>query len=180
MPLPFSGIVGQSDAIERIRRAIAHDRLPAAFLLCGPEGTGKRSAALALAARLLCESAGEFDACGRCGACRRIEASTHPDLHLLVPDGETLRIEPMRELLAALRLRAYEGGWKIALIDGAEKMNASAANAFLKTLEEPGLRTLFLLVAVNESLLPPTLASRCQKLRFAPLAEEVVVSLLTE
>lgn len=158
-----------TNVLERRRRGA----MPHALLLAGPAGLGKRAFAAALAALLLCEKPGEA-ACGRCRGCLLVAAGSHPDrveVSLeLRDDGKTLRteitVDQIRALSQRLALTAQFGGHQVALIDPADLMNAAAANALLKTLEEPGAGTVMLLIADQLSRLPATIRSRCQRLDF--------------
>jgi len=157
-----------------LKTALQVGRLAHAYLFLGPEGVGKASTARALAAALNCESLREDgDACGRCPSCRRLAAGTHPDYLEIFPTSEgrqpQIKIERIRDLR---RLTAYPplgGGWRVVLIKPAEALNDAAANALLKTLEEPPEQNLLVLTAGVEDNLFPTVVSRCQKLAFTPL-----------
>jgi DNA polymerase-3 subunit delta' len=148
------------------------DRFPHALLLTGPAGVGKRRLLEALAHSLLCHGtlAGGW-ACGQCPDCRLLAAGTHPDLARVGPDEEgksgEIKVDAIRALAGAESLTAHRGGWKLILIDPAHRLNTSAANALLKTLEEPAPSTLLCLVSEQPSRLPATIRSRCQVLRLA-------------
>jgi len=109
-----------------------------------------------------------------------VEAGTHPDCHLVVPDGQTIKIEQIRELQRLAALKPYEGPRKIFIVDEAERMPPVTANALLKTLEEPPDRTVLVLILSQAKALPPTVLSRCQVVRFAPLVEADAVAVLRE
>lgn len=149
-------------------------QLAHALLLSGPAGLKKRDFAERLATALLCEQPREdAAACGRCRACRLLVAGSHPDLvrvNLLLRDDGTPRteiiVEQIRELSERLAMTAQFGGMQIALVDPADAMNVSAANALLKTLEEPSAATLIVLVADQPMRLPATIRSRCQRVEF--------------
>lgn len=138
-------------------------RLPHALLLSGPRGVGKRSLADALVARTLCDTPGET-ACGACHACSMLASGYHPDLLRVEPEEgkRQIRIDAIREVNAFVAQTAQQGGHRVILIAPAEAMNLAAANALLKSLEEPGSRTLFVLLADIPSRLLPTVRSRCQ------------------
>jgi len=176
----FRDILGQERVLGRLRAAWRAGRLAHAYLFLGPEGVGKASVVRALAAALNCtRPLAEWDACGDCPSCRRMAAGTHADFLVIGPTSEgrqpQIKIEQIREFR---RLTAYppmEGGWRVALIKPAEAMNPAAANALLKTLEEPPARNLLVLAAGSEADLFPTIVSRCQKLSFTPLPAALVV-----
>ncbi len=179
-PFFFRDILGQERVLGHLRAARNADRLAHAYIFLGPEGVGKESVARALAAALNCtQPLPEWDACGTCPSCKRMAAGTHADFQVLRPTSEgrqpQIKIEQIREFR---RLTAYppmEGGWRVALIKPAETMNAAAANALLKTLEEPPARHLLILAAASETELFPTIVSRCQKFLFAPLPAVLVI-----
>jgi len=149
--------------------------LPHALLLGGPEGLGKRAFAEAFVRGRLCERPHEGFACGSCRACALLEAGTHPDRVLVTlevnektdkPRTEIV-VEQIRALSARLAMSTQLGGWQIAVIDPADAMNAAAANALLKTLEEPTPASMLLLIADQPWRLPATIRSRCQRVDFA-------------
>ena len=184
--MPFREICGQDRAIGALRRAWAGGRLAQAYCFTGPPSVGKRATAVALAQAVNCLSpvpgdAGSpaADACGTCRACTRIAAGRHPDVSLVAPEEKTvITIDQIRELAARANLRAYEGSVKVWILDPAHEMQEPAANAFLKTLEEPTAGTLFVLVTTAFAALLPTIRSRCQEVRFAVLGEAPLRTIL--
>lgn len=154
----------------RWQATLAEGRLPHALLMTGVRGTGKRAFARRLAEAHLC-TADDPGArpCGACRECTWLAAGSHPDLLKLGPEeGKTeLAVDPVRELAAALTLTGTSGR-RAAIVDPAHAMNRAAANAFLKTLEEPPAGVLLILVAEQPSRLPATIRSRCQVVSFAP------------
>lgn len=141
-------------------------RLPHALLIHEAPGAGGEWLAHWAARLALCERGAEAP-CGRCTACRRTLAWQHPDLMRLGPleDSRQIRIEQVRELAAELALTSHAGGYKVGILSPADLLNRFAANALLKTLEEPPPRTLLILVATQPSRLPATVLSRCQRLK---------------
>jgi len=189
VPLRFSEILGQKHVLAMLGEAQASDRLHHALLFVGPEGVGKHTTALSLAARLLCTEPKRGEACGQCAACHQVAAGTHPDLHqqgLLPLDekGKEFRSEMLiaqsHEIQRFLGGRALGGGRKIALVENADKLNLEAQNALLKTLEEPPRNSLIILVCHNASRLELTVRSRCQRVAFAPLDRATVETILRE
>ncbi len=156
---------------QQCQQRLASGRLPHALLLAGPAGLGKRAFAHRLANALLCEApAAEGDACGQCRACRLLRAGSHPDHRMVQPaeDGKVIKIDQIREISAFLDHTAQYGGYKVVLLEPADRLNVHAANSLLKTLEEPPGASLLLLVTAHPARLPATLRSRCQLLRFEP------------
>lgn len=153
---------------ERLAGLHASDKLPHALLLAGPADLGKVDFACALAALLLCRSPAGDEPCGECSGCRLFNAGTHPDFRLIEPEASKLiRIEQIRDLIDWATQTAQRGGMKAVVIHPAEQMNASAANALLKCLEEPADNTLIMLVSDLPGRLLPTIRSRCQHVGFS-------------
>jgi DNA polymerase-3 subunit delta' len=176
-------VIGQDRAVSRLRRAWTGGRLAQAYSFVGPEGVGKRTTALALAQAVNClhPQAGEApDACGACPACRKIAAGNHPDVALVAPVEKTvIEIDQIREVAGRATRRAYEGAVKVWILDPADRMQEPAANAFLKTLEEPPGSALFVLITTSPSALLPTIRSRCQEVRFDALGAEALEAILS-
>lgn len=141
-------------------------------MLSGDSGIGKRLAALNFAKALNCQTPVDSDACDHCVSCRKIEGEIHPDVTTLLPENDELKIETIRRAEEILSLRPYEGKKKVLIVDDADKMNISAANAFLKTLEEPPDDSIIVLVSASPDRLPDTIRSRCMHVRFRPLSHE--------
>lgn len=161
--MTFDQILGHDRQKDILRRALANGRLAHAYLFTGPEGIGKRLMALALARAIVCH---EQRGCGHCPGCRKIDHQNHPDLHLLEPDGSSIKIEQIRIFQRELSLKPLEAPRKICLIEQAEAMTVGAANALLKTLEEPRGDTLLVLLSAQPNRLLETIRSRCQPLPF--------------
>ncbi len=175
--MTFAQVIGHDRQKDVLRRALTSGRLAHAYLFEGPEGIGKRLMALALARAVFCLRA---SGCGECSACRKVDHHNHPDLHLLEPDGTFIKIEQVRAVQRELSFRPLEGSKKICLIDGAERMNPSAGNALLKTLEEPSPDTLIILLSARAEGVLPTIRSRCQRLAFARIPRETIKAILVE
>jgi len=167
----FAQIIGHEPQKSLLRRVLAGGRLGHAYLFAGPEGVGKRLMALAVARVLFCTNG---NGCGECTACRKLEHGNHPDLHLLEPDGASIKIEQIRAIQRDLSLRPFEGSRKVCLIEAAETMTVAAANALLKTLEEPPGDTLLILLSSQPQRLLETIRSRCQLLRFSHQPRELI------
>lgn len=156
------------------RRAV--DRLPHAVLLAGPAGLGKRRFARRLAQALLCTLPDtEGNACGQCRSCQLFQAGSHPDYRLTQPaeEGKVIKIDQIRDLCAFLGYTPQYGGYKIALLEPADRLNVNAANSLLKTLEEPPGDCLLLLTTAQPARLPATVRSRCQTVSFSPPTPEI-------
>tara|TARA_Y100001937_G_scaffold94188_1_gene127690 strand:+ start:22 stop:1014 length:993 start_codon:yes stop_codon:yes gene_type:complete len=146
-----------------------------AYLLHGPAGIGKRALAERLMARLLCLSPNGLDACGNCKSCHLLAAGTHPDNFVLEPEeaDKPIKVDQVRELVEFVVQTAQLGGRKVVLLEPAEAMNLNAANALLKSLEEPSGNTVLLLISHQPSRLLPTIKSRCVQ-QACPLPSEAV------
>lgn len=149
------------------------------MIFFGRAGVGKVEAAVTLAQALNC-LVSENDACGRCPACVRIAKDEHPDVRILRPEGRggQLRAEGVRDAISEIPFRPFEGRRRVIIIAEAERMNPTTANTLLKTLEEPPPWATLILVTANEAALLPTILSRCQIVRFSPLAPEELEALL--
>jgi len=158
-------------------------RLAHAYLFTGPDGVGKTHFARELARAVLCEGRppDALEACGRCDACVQVEAGTHPDLHVVAmpEDRNEFTVGQIREASEQLRLKPMRGGYRVLLLQDADRLNPAAGNAFLKTLEEPPPKTLQILLANRPTLLR-TILSRCQVVRFAPLGPDDFAAVLRE
>ncbi len=144
--------------------AFSGARPPHALLILGAEGLGAELLAGWIAARVLCVGEGGRP-CGRCRSCAALDRGVHPDLAWLTPleDSKQIRIDEVRELIDVLALTSHQGGYKVAVVFPAQALNVNAANALLKTLEEPAAHTLLMLVAHRRARLPATIVSRCQR-----------------
>ena len=165
--------------MEQLMRSAQAGRIVHALLFSGPRGTGKRSMAALFARSALCQSAGERP-CDSCPTCKKCLSGAHPDVHILAPEKNTIKVGEIRELTARLSLNAYEGGRKIAIIERADCMNENAQNALLKTLESPTGDTLFFLLTENPGVLLPTVVSRCLQVRFRLLEPELCAKVLAD
>jgi DNA polymerase-3 subunit delta' len=178
--LSFEEIAGHDRPVTILKRALANKTLAHAYLFSGGEGIGKKMTALALAAAVNCRNMESSGGCGECPSCRKVAALTHPDVHILSADGDEIKIDQVRQVQADLALKPFEGAKKILIVDGAESMNPSSANAFLKTLEEPPGETLIVLISPLPQSLLPTIRSRCQEIRFLPLPRPILAQALMQ
>ncbi len=181
----LSDIIGQERIKTFFRRIIASRKIPHALMLVGDEGSGKYSLARILAGNILCEtvSAGNAEsACGFCHACKQVEAGTHPDLIEVVHEKEnTISVENIRtQINATAFVRPYQASRKIYIMDEARKMNPTAQNALLKTLEEPPHYVSIFLLTDNEEAMLDTIKSRCVRLRTAPVSKPEIKKYIKE
>ena len=194
----FSRIIGNEEVKNSLRRLLENGRLPGSLLFTGEEGVGKKLFALELAKVLNCRNRQGVEACDECSSCRRISRSTfppfgnddddkerlvwseHPDVAMARPYKQIIRIKPIRELEREANFRPFEGTRRLFVIEDADYMNDQAANALLKTLEEPEPTTHLVLTTTNPSALPATIRSRCQTIQFAPIRADEIEKFLIE
>ena len=173
--MSFKDILGHRELIDALVRAHRSEMVHHAYLFSGPEGVGKARVANAFAALMNCEGKvdGADDACGECRHCRRLmnreSAAEHPDVIRLEPDGRTIKIAQIREMLRIVPYAPLETRYRVVIIDPADAMGPEAANALLKTLEEPSRHTRFILVTHRPAAMLVTIRSRCQAVIFGRL-----------
>ncbi len=189
----FSELTGNTRVKDALKRMITSGRLPGALLFAGEEGVGKKRFALEVARALNCRTPSDGEACGVCSACVRIAKlnyperedadewtqiiwTDHPDVGLVVAPKRVLRVEQMRQIEKEANFRPFEGKARMFLIDEADKLNDASANALLKVLEEPPRTSHLILITARPAMLLPTILSRCQMIRFAPLTPNEIES----
>ena len=172
-------IIGQEKAVRILSGTLKRGCVPSSVLLSGDSGIGKRLAALNYAKALNCLEPVDFDACDHCNSCRKIDVESHPDVTTLLPENDEIKIEVIRQAGEMLSLRPYEGKKKVLIFDDADFMNINAANAFLKTLEEPPSDSVIILISTSPDRLPETIRSRCMHIRFRPLSDEAFKRVLS-
>jgi DNA polymerase-3 subunit delta' len=183
--MPFADITGHEQPISLLQATLCNRRLAHAYVFYGEARIGKLMTAVRLAQALNCEQPSQTeaqDSCGRCRSCLQIAARTHPDYFVIEPDPKAatpqIKIEQVREIEQQFVYRPLIGERKICLIDDADRLTIGAANALLKTLEEPPGDSLFILVTSRLHALPITIRSRCQALRFTTPARTQVEAAL--
>ena len=170
----FSSLYGQGKAKGLIGRSLHTGRIPHSFLFRGPEGVGKTQFAQALAATLNCpgRSPDSIDACGSCPSCRKYISDNHPDFQVVLPVRGAIKIDQIRELIKSLEYPPYEAALRVVVLEDVHTMRQEAANALLKTLEEPRQGNVLILTAAASQNLLSTISSRCQSIPFELLSVE--------
>ncbi|MBP5430190.1 MAG: DNA polymerase III subunit delta' [Elusimicrobiaceae bacterium] len=199
----WNDILGQPKAVAYLQKLAGQNRAPGALLFYGQDGVGKRKAALEFAKALNCEdffSRQTGDSCGACPSCQAIEKGTHPDVTLVdfvyqarlllkqdadedalekeIEKQQHLSVDTIRQVTAKSQQKAVGPGWKVFIIDHAQTMQAAAANALLKFIEEPPAKTVWILLTTKRAAMLPTILSRCQPIGFAPLSPAQVTQIL--
>ncbi len=177
----FDNLVGQEHIIEILQGAVAASRrgeesheMTHAWLFTGPPGSGRSSAAVAFAQALICPSNG----CGTCSDCNAAKTSGHPDVEVIRTEGLSIKVEEIRELLTRVAWAPSMGGWRVVVMEDADRLTESAANALLKAIEESGTRTVWLLCAPTLHDVLPTIRSRCRHLQLRTPSTEAVTQVL--
>ncbi len=183
----LDSLIGNNQIKEILRRMLKNSRVPHSLLFAGEEGVGKKHFALELAKSFVCQNPQDFEACGKCLDCSRAEKFTfpkpddkkeefervffsqHSDIGQVIPCRNNVLVGSIRDLEKQANYRPYEAKARFFIIDDADKMNDAASNALLKTLEEPAETTYLFLITSRPDALLPTIISRCQTLRFAPI-----------
>ena len=153
------------EPLAAIRRGYVAGRMGHAYIIHGEPRGNARELALGILRLLMCENTPE--ACGSCSSCKRVSDLSHPDCHWVEPQKKSrvIGVDDVRGLLHSVYQSAFEGGWKAVVIAAADRMNPQAANAFLKTLEEPPAQTILFLLTNSPTSLLPTIVSRCQTIK---------------
>ena len=182
----FGDLVGQEHIVEVLQSAVAathsgdgalgltDQAMTHAWLFTGPPGSGRSSAAVAFAQALVCPSNG----CATCNACRSVITNAHPDVEVIRTEGLSIKIDEVRELLARVAWAPSMGGWRVVVMEDADRLTESAANALLKAIEEPGNRTVWLLCAPTLHDVLPTIRSRCRHLQLVTPSTQAVAQVL--
>lgn len=181
MPSVFDDLVGQEHIIDILHGAVEASRtgsdsqeMTHAWVFTGPHGSGRSSAAVAFAQALICPNQG----CGACNECQSASTGGHPDVEVIRTEGLSIKVEEIRELLTRVAWAPSMGGWRIVVMEDADRLTESAANALLKAIEEPGTRTVWLLCAPTLHDVLPTIRSRCRHLQLRTPSIEAVTQVL--
>ena len=207
--MPFDAILGQTKAHDYLKKLVQSAQVPGALLFHGLDGVGKAKTALEFAKALNCQdplARQNGDSCGVCASCRAIAQGTHPDVTFVdflyqarlevkkdfsskgyqeelekeLAKQQHINVDTIRKVTTQSQQKAVGGGWKVLIIDQAQTMQAAAANALLKFIEEPPQKTVWILITNKRTAMLKTILSRCQPLAFAPLQPEQVVQILTQ
>jgi DNA polymerase-3 subunit delta' len=177
----FDDLVGQEHIIDILQGAVAASRtaeesqeMTHAWVFTGPPGSGRSSAAVAFAQALICPNNG----CGTCSDCNAAKTSGHPDVEIIRTEGLSIKVEEVRELLTRVAWAPSMGGWRVVVMEDADRLTESAANALLKAIEEPGTRTVWLLCTPTLHDVLPTIRSRCRHLQLRTPSLEAVTKVL--
>jgi DNA polymerase-3 subunit delta' len=177
----FDDLVGQEHIIDILKGAVAASRsdsdsqeMTNAWVFTGPPGSGRSSAAVAFAQALICPNQG----CGLCNKCQSAATGGHPDVEVIRTKGLSIKVEEIRELLTRVAWAPSMGGWRVVVMEDADRLTESAANALLKAIEEPGTRTVWLLCAPTLHDVLPTIRSRCRHLQLLTPSVEAVTQVL--
>lgn len=177
--MSFENILGHKASITILKNAITNNKIAHGYLFVGPKGIGKSLVAKTFAKTLNCQ-ANSLDCCDTCASCIKIDTLNHPDVHWVLPEGNSsVKIDQIRKIQGLIYLKPYESTKKIFVIDEVDKFTDESANSLLKTLEEPPKDTVIILIASNINRVFGTVISRCQKILFFPLSiKEVETALL--
>ncbi len=175
-------VAGHTRAVRQLKKAVESGRVSHAYLFTGDPGCGKRTLADLFAAALLCEDPDPASRpCMKCPSCRKAAGGNHPDLIHVTHEKQSITVDDIRtQLISSAGILPYEGGRKVFIVPEAEKMNAQAQNALLKTIEEPPSYAVILLLSANPAALLPTVLSRCLEIKLLPLPDRIVEEYVRE
>lgn len=174
-------VLGHEEVIKHLQNAAAMDKVSHSYIFAGEKGSGKKLLAKLFAMTLQCEKHGK-EPCLQCSSCKKAMNRNHPDIiYVSHEKPNSIGIEDIREqLIADVDIKPYTGPYKVYIVDEAEKLTVQAQNALLKTIEEPPVYAVIMLLVNNGATLLPTIASRCVTLNFKPVRDEVIKKYLME
>jgi DNA polymerase-3 subunit delta' len=178
--MPFGAIKGHAQQVRLLRSAVRRGTVAHAYLFTGIPGIGKMTVARSLAKALNCSAGLDADFCDACTSCVMISGGTHPDVQSIEPDGDFIKISQIRTMQDRMLYTRFLDRYRLVLIDRAEAMNLQSSNCLLKTLEEPPVNTVLILLTPLPYRIPATIRSRCQRVAFHPLPSRLIEASLQE
>ena len=179
----YDELIGQAHVVQILQAAVTasasgeeSQEMTHAWIFTGPPGSGRSSAAIAFAQALVCKNQG----CNKCNDCITAKSGSHPDVEIMRSEGLSIKIDEIRELLTRTSWSPAMGGWRVVVMEDADRLTESAANALLKAIEEPGLRTVWLLCAPTLHDILPTIRSRCRHIQLHTPGNSEVAKFLIE
>lgn len=176
--MSFNNIIGHEKTIKSLQSSIKNNKISHSYLFVGEESIGKKMVASVFAKALLCKKK-SFNPCNNCSSCVKFNTGNHPDFFLIEPDNKYIRKKQIEEIIENTMTKPIESERKIFIIDDSYKMNKTAQNSFLKTLEEPPKFVNFILISTRSTNLLPTIVSRCEIIKFFPTEKNKIIELLT-
>lgn len=177
--MSFQDIIGQAHAKQMLQNGLRNDKVSHAYLFVGPQGSGRKETALTFAKALFCTEMKD-DCCDECLECRKVNHHNHPDIHVIAPEGSSIKIEQIRALQREFAYRTGGGTRKVYIMEQADKMTVQAANSLLKFLEEPLSPVVAILLTENGQAMLPTIQSRAQWISFTPMDPKVMLQVLVQ
>lgn len=177
--MKYSSVVGQEKLKKNLQDITRSDSISHGYIFEGPKGIGKLQLAKAFAQTILCKSNKDIP-CGICSSCIKANADSHPDIHILDYEDKSIKRQDIDDIQNIIYVKPYESNKKIIIMNDSQKMTDQAANTFLKTLEEPPEDTIIILITTNSNIIIPTIASRCQIIKFDRVSEKEIENLLVE
>src|SRR6056297_3312851 len=177
--MQFDSVVGQDRIKYYLTNSVKKDNLTHGYIFEGPKNIGKLEVAKVFAQLILCQNS-EEKPCEICSSCKKANANSHPDIHILKLDENSIKRKDIDELQDSIYIKPYESKKKVYIIDDSHKMTVQAANTFLKTLEEPPEDTIIIMLTISRDLLLDTIVSRCQNINFDMLGRKEVEKILVK
>lgn len=177
--MSFDDIIGQKNAKQMLQNGLRNDKVSHAYLFVGPQGSGRKELALTFAKALFCTNMLD-DCCDQCLECRKVDHHNHPDLHIIKPDGASIKIDQIRDLQREFAYRTGSNSRKVYIMEQADKMTVQAANSLLKFLEEPLSPVVAILITENGQAMLPTIQSRAQWISFTPMDPLLMLQVLVQ